>query len=222
MMKLFPNVLFAALLLVTTITNAQPFASEIAGFKKQDSIVPNPYPGRHPVVFTGSSSFRMWKDVTADFPGYPIINRGFGGSTFPDVIRYANEVIFKYAPKQVVIYCGDNDLASSDSVTAAVVLERFKTLFRMIREYSQIVSVVFVSIKPSPSRVRIQAEVVKANALIKDFLKNKKNTGYVDVYSAMLNADGSIKKELFLKDDLHMNAQGYAIWQRLIAPYLLK
>src|SRR5919202_6508982 len=86
-----------------------PFWDEIQAFKKQDSLHTPP---KHAIVFVGSSSFQKWKDVQDYFPGYKIINRGFGGSSLPDVIRYADDVIIPYQPKQVVIYCGDNDLAS--------------------------------------------------------------------------------------------------------------
>ena len=79
----------------------------------------------------------MWKDVQDYFPGYTIINRGFGGSTLLDQIRYANDIIFPYEPKQIVIYCGENDLASSDTVTAAMVFERFKQLYEMIRKKTE-------------------------------------------------------------------------------------
>ncbi len=103
----------------------------------------------------GSSSFRMWKNVQQDFPGYTIINRGFGGSSLPDVINYADEIIFPYEPKQIVIYCGENDLAASDTVTAQMVVDRFKALFFLIRDRMPDVPVVFVSIKPSPSREKL-------------------------------------------------------------------
>ncbi len=104
------------------------------------------------------------------FPGYTIINRGFGGSTFPDVIFYAPEIIFPYHPKQVVIYCGDNDLASSDAVTADTVFERFKTLFELIRTNLPGENILFVSIKPSPSRIRLKEKMEKANLLIQTYL----------------------------------------------------
>jgi lysophospholipase L1-like esterase len=38
----------------------------------------------------------------------------------------------------------------------------------------------------------------------------------------MLLSDGSVNPALFIKDNLHMNAKGYAIWQKIIEPVLLK
>jgi len=198
---------------------AAPFQDEINQFKQQDK---QHVPPKNAILFVGSSSFRMWSDVQDYFPGYTIINRGFGGSTLPDVIHYAPDIIYPYHPKQVVIYCGDNDLAASDTVTANTVFERFKTLFTMIRQNQPDVSVVFVSIKPSPSREQLMPKMKEANALIQQFLKTKQHTAYVDVFTPMLDATDKPRKELFKEDMLHMKPAGYAIWQKALQPYLIK
>jgi len=215
--------LFFLLLIAQTAIGAYaqhpPFWDEIQSFKKADSLNPPP---THPIVFTGSSSFRKWTGVRQAFPRYPIINRGFGGSTLPDVIRYADEVIFKYDPRQVVIYCGDNDLASSDTVTAQVVFSRFKTLYSMIRAKLPKTDILFVSIKPSPSRQQLMPEMENANKLISAFISKQKHAAFADVYHAMLTHDGHIIDGIWEGDKLHMNAKGYDLWQKIIAPYLDK
>lgn len=217
---IFKSQLFALLfLLAAFISNAQPFADEIKAFKKQDSLQ---LPPKNPILFVGSSSFRLWKNVQNDFPGYTIINRGFGGSSLPDLIRYEKDIIFPYDPKQIVIYCGENDLAFSDTVSAKLVFERFKTLFYDIRNKWRKVPVAFVSIKPSPSRWRMKSKVEESNTLIKQFLKKKKKTSFIDVYHKMLGPDGTPLPDIFIEDKLHMNAKGYAIWKKEIEPYLLK
>jgi lysophospholipase L1-like esterase len=38
----------------------------------------------------------------------------------------------------------------------------------------------------------------------------------------MFNKNGTIKKDIFLDDNLHMNPKGYYIWQKLIQPHLVK
>ena len=202
-------------------SNAQlaPFHADIQHFKTLDSIQ---FPPKNAILFIGSSSFTKWTDVQNYFPGYTIINRGFGGSSLPDLIRYAEDIIFPYEPRQVVIYCGDNDLAASDTVSAQTVFNRFQQLFAMIREKLPATSVAFVSIKPSPSRQRLMPKMREANLLIKKYLKQKKNTAFIDVYHKMLNKDGTPLKDIFLEDELHMNAKGYVIWQKVIQPYLLK
>jgi lysophospholipase L1-like esterase len=198
---------------------AQPFADEIEQFRKQDSIHPPP---ANAILFVGSSSFRKWTDVAHYFPEDSIINRGFGGSTLPDVIRYTPDIIIPYHPRQVLIYCGDNDLASSDLVTADTVFARFVTLFELIRAGLPGVPIAYVSIKPSPSRARLREKMEQANLLIQTYLSIQQHTAFIDVYHQMLNPDGTVMTELFIEDNLHMNAKGYAIWQKTITPYLLK
>ncbi len=212
------------LLLVTAlvVSNAQeqPFSREIQQLRKEDSL--RGYPMGKAILFIGSSSFTLWKDVNDAFPGYGIVNHAFGGSTLLDVIHYVKEIVPVSHTRQIVIYCGENDLASSDTVTGAIVAERFKLLFYLLRRRIKDVPIVYVSMKPSPSRQLLQPEMIKGNALIRDFLKKKKNTAFVDVYKQMIDDEGRPLDELFGDDKLHMNKNGYAIWQRTIAPYLKK
>jgi lysophospholipase L1-like esterase len=195
------------------------FYNDIQAFKKKDAVQ---MPAKQSILFVGSSSFTKWTDVQEYFPGYPILNRGFGGSALPDVIRYADDIIFPYQPKQVVIYCGENDLASSDTVSAEMVVQRVKTLFGMIRAKLGDVPVLFISLKPSPSRARLFPKMIAVNTAIKTFLLKNKKTAFADVYTKMLDKDGKPMSDIFLGDNLHMNAKGYAIWQKVIAPLLVK
>lgn len=195
------------------------FWDDIQSFKKTDSVS---FPPENAILFIGSSSFTMWKDVQKDFPAYTIINRGFGGSSLTDVIRYASDIILPYDPKQIVIYCGENDLAGSDKVTSKMVFDRFKQLFGLIRNSYPNAKLTYVSMKPSPSRLHLMPKMTEANLLIKKFLKKQEKTSFVDVYQKMLNEAGAPMKDIFLEDNLHMNAKGYAIWQKLIEPHLLK
>ena len=225
MTKALPYILLLVLCLITdvcvtiAIAQAPPFYNEVQAFKKQDSIH---FPPKNTILFVGSSSFTKWKDVQNYFPSQIIINRGFGGSTLLDVIRYAPQVIYPYHAKQVVIYCGENDLASSDTVTAQMVLQRFKQLFNGIRKNNPAVSIAFVSIKPSPGRQQLWPKMIAANQRIKNFLNKKSKTAFIDVYHKMFNKDGTVMQDIFTEDNLHMNAKGYAIWQKIIKPYLKK
>ncbi|NII24311.1 G-D-S-L family lipolytic protein [Pseudoflavitalea sp. X16] len=194
------------------------FWNEITAFKKQDSLQPPP---KNAILFVGSSSFRLWPDVQSWFPGYTIINRGFGGSTLPDVIHYADDIIFPYQPKEIVIYCGENDIASSDTITAKTVFTRFEKLFTLIRRKMPKVPVVYVAMKPSPSRTKFHQKLVQANRLIKNYLARQRKSAYVDVFKLMME-NGKPNESLYVNDKLHMNAKGYTIWQKAIQPYLIK
>lgn len=217
--KYFFGLLF--ILIAFTEAHAQHprFYSNIQKFKSQDSVN---FPPKHAILFIGSSSFTKWTDVQEYFPGFTIINRGFGGSSLPDLIRYADDIIFPYAPRQIVIYCGENDFAASDTVSVQLVFNRFKQLFQLIRQRLPDTEVAFISMKPSPSRKKDRQKQAACNSLIKNYLKKQKNTSYIDVYHKMLNKDKTPIKEIFTKDSLHMNANGYKIWQKIMEPYLIK
>ena len=195
----------------------QPFIKEIKAFKQQDSIA---MPPQNAILFAGSSSFRLWKNIEADFLGHTIINRGFGGSSLPDVIRYTEDIIFPYSPKHIVIYCGENDFAADPKLPSDSVVRRFRILFSLIRSRFITTHISYVSMKPSPSRWKMKDQMIAANDGIKKFLKSQRRTSYVDVWTPMLAENGEPMKDLFLSDSLHMNTKGYAIWQKAIEPVL--
>jgi lysophospholipase L1-like esterase len=215
--------IIATLLMVLTgfCATAQtnlPYYKEIQAFKQQDSIQSPP---KSAILFIGSSSFRGWRNMQESFPKHTIINRGFGGSSIPDVLRYADDIIFPYQPKQIVIYCGENDLSGDSTANGATVFNRFKQLFTRIRKAMPGVPLVYVSMKPSPSRWHLRKKMQVGNQLIQRFLQRQRHTAFVDVWPAMLGADGLPRKELFLNDQLHMKPEGYDVWQQLIEPKLI-
>ena len=212
-----PILLFVSILCCTS-TFAQPFINEIKAFRKADSIKA---PAKDAILLIGSSSFTKWKDVQEYFPEHTMLNRGFGGSSLTDVIYYANDVVLKYQPKQILIYCGENDIAGSSTVNADTVFERFKILYGIIRSKFKKVPIAFISMKPSPSREKYLVTMQKANEQIKSFIEKQKRAAYIDVYHSMYDADGKILNHIFLSDKLHMNAAGYKIWQGIIGPYLV-
>ena len=196
-----------------------PFHLQIKSFLKQDSLK---FPPKSAILLVGSSSFTNWKDVQDYFPGYKIINRGFGGSSLTDVIRYAPDIIFPYKPSQILIYCGENDFPSGPSTTADTIFNRFTHLHRMIRTALPKTEIIYISMKPSVSRLKYLPEMRRANEMIRVFQQKQKRSGFIDVYSKMILADGSPMPDIFLNDQLHMNKNGYMIWQKAIYPYLNK
>ncbi len=197
---------------------SQPFINEIKAFRRADSIA---MPPQNAILLIGSSSFTNWKDVAKYFPEHTIINRGFGGSSLPHMTMYAEDIIFKYNPKQIIIYCGENDLTGGPSITADTIFHRLKKLHQLIRSRYKKVPIAYISMKPSPSREKYLETMQKGNELIKSFMEKQKKSSYIDVYHSMLDANGNILTHIFLSDKLHMNAEGYKIWQGIIAPYLV-
>jgi lysophospholipase L1-like esterase len=199
--------------------SGQAYIEEINAFKKLDSMH---FPEKSSILFIGSSSITNWKNTGDYFPGYPILNRGFGGSTLVDVSHYVNDIVLPYNPKQVVIYCGENDAAGDSMVDSNSLVKRFIHLFSKIRKALPNAKISYISMKPSPSRAHLMPLFIKSNNMISTFLAHEPNTSYIDVFHAMLQEDGRPIETLFLEDRLHMNPKGYAIWKDLILPHLVK
>jgi hypothetical protein len=182
-----------------------PFEPEIRAFEAADRSMP-PAPGG--VVFVGSSSIRNWTTVAADFPGVPVLNRGFGGSTLADVVPYR--------PHLVVLYAGDNDLAQGRAPEQ--VLADYRAFVARLRSALPTARLAFVSIKPSPSRRAFIDLAREANRLIRIEIARDTLSTFVDVFTPMLDAAGQPRPELFVADSLHMNREGYLLWHSLLQP----
>ena len=189
------------------------FEAEIHAFEAADSAKPPPSGG---VVFIGSSSIRNWTDVAADFPGVAALNRGFGGATLADVVYYEDRILLPYRPHLVVLYAGDNDLAEGRSPEQVVA--DYRTFAARLRSSLPAARLVFVSIKPSPSRRTFIPRVRETNQRIREIIARDTLQTYVDVFTPMLDSTGQPRPELFIADSLHMTRAGYLLWRARLAP----
>jgi len=220
--RLYCSIGAAVLFCLPTPSSAQitaavssPFEAEIAAFEKRDR-EKLPEPGG--VLFIGSSSFRMWTDLEISFPKVHTINRGFGGSAIPDSTQVIDRIVTPYKPRMVVMYAGDNDIAAGHS--ADRVAADFFEFASKVRERLPEVKIAFVSIKPSPSRWKLIGTIKAANAKIKSGMRRQKRMVYINVFDAMLNDEGLPRPELYREDGLHPTAECYALWQKIIAPFV--
>ncbi len=206
--------LATALALASAAPPADRWEPAIRQFEAQDRLQ-LPAPGG--VVFVGSSSIRLW-DLAKSFPGRHAINRGFGGSQLADAVRYAERIVIPYAPRVVVLYAGDNDLAAGKSPQQ--VFDDFKQFVAKVHRALPKARIVYVGVKPSPSRWSLIDQVRATNALIREFVAKDARLGFVDVEKPMLGPDGKPRSELFRPDRLHLNDEGYRLWATLVAPHL--
>jgi lysophospholipase L1-like esterase len=202
---------FASFLQAAPPRDPSKWAHEIEAFAESDRSDP---PASGAILFVGSSSIRLWKDLSADFPGRNIIQRGFGGAHLSDLIYYADRIILPYKPSQIVIYAGDNDIAKG--MNPKEVFADFKTLVGKIQKALPDVKIHFLAIKPSPSRWHLSPQAAEANGLIRRYCAMRPKVSYIDVWTATLNEDGMPNAALFEKDSLHINRKGYEIWAKYI------
>lgn len=187
----------------------------IRWFEQEDRAKP-PAPGV--ALFTGSSSIALWKDIASSFPGHRVLNRGFGGSNFEDLLHYTDRVIFPYNPSVIFVYEGDNDIMQGDGTEQ--VLSNARKLREMIRSRLGDTPVVFISPKPSVARWHLRRTYESVNDALRKFAESEPNTEFADVWTPAIGKDGKVMEDIFLEDNLHLNSKGYRIWQKVLSAYL--
>lgn len=194
----------------------QTWQKDVDALVRDDSVRPAP---QHGVVFVGSSSIRFWAPTLArDFPGVPVIDRGFGGSVIADTTYYADRIVIPYHPRVIVMYAGDNDIAEGD--TPRQVLAGFQAFVARVRRSLPDVAIVYISIKPSLARWALWPRMREANHLIAAWSRKRGRVTFVDVSERMLDAGGKPRASLFRKDGLHLAPAGYAVWVAALKPVL--
>jgi lysophospholipase L1-like esterase len=171
-----------------------------------------------PIIFYGSSSIRRWKTLGQDFVGYPVVNCGFGGSRLSDCVRYVSRLVLRLKPAAVVLYAGDNDLAQGALPDQA--FASFRDLYRALRSYSEQMPIAYISVKPSPARIRYIDNILRFNQMVQAFLQNQPATKYIDIYTAMLGPDQKPNPALFAQDQIHLSGLGYQILRRDVSIFL--
>ena len=211
---------FLTFLSISTTLQAQDplrFSEELEKFKGDESSVNK----KDLILFTGSSSIRLWVDFDSYFPNHNVLNRGFGGSETSDLIHFANELILKYEPSQIFIYEGDNDINSGEK--PAHIIKEMKQLLSMIREVSALaeVPIVLISAKPSVARIHLKKKYLAFNRKLEKLAGKQPNCTYADVWSIVFDSEGELREDIFIEDNLHMNKKGYDLWIKVIAPLLI-
>ncbi len=166
------------------------------------------------VLFTGSSSIRLWTGLAADFPGIALVNTGFGGSHMSDLLFYADVLILQYKPVKIIIYEGDNDIESGKETTE--ILADATRLVKLIRLTLPEAPVYFISAKPSLARWHLKEKYIKYNRQLSDFATATPLVHFIDVWSIMLDDSGNPQPGIFLEDGLHLNLKGYDIWKEVV------
>jgi lysophospholipase L1-like esterase len=191
------------------------WGESIAKYERQDSIS-MPEPGG--ILLLGSSSFTIWKDVGDNFPGKNIVNRGFGGSQMSDVLYFKERLILPYQPVQLILYEGENDIANGkmpDTIFSELV-----QLVNWTKTHFPEIKISILSMKPSPRRWEFRETMLEMNKKLNKYAEETENIDFINIWDPLLGSNGKPVKDNYLEDLLHLNANGYKIWQKAISPFL--
>lgn len=190
------------------------FQKEVSDLVSADTAVNS----KRLILFTGSSSIRLWHNLAESFSGKNVVNRGFGGSEMSDLLYYTPQLILKHKPNIVFIYEGDNDIAAGRSTEQ--ILTNADSLIKIIRAALPKTKIIFISPKPSGARWHLKAQYENFNSKLAQFTKSRKRVYFADVWLPMLDATGNLLPGLFLEDNLHMTEKGYSIWTNVLNRFL--
>jgi lysophospholipase L1-like esterase len=192
----------------------------LARYAAANAQLPPPAAGENRVVFMGDSITDGWtRRFPTSFPGKPYVDRGISGQTTPQMlIRFRPDVI-ALKPKVVVILAGTNDFSAN---TGPMTIEATEGNLTSMAELAKVngIKVVMCSIMPVTDFYRPQTgqrspeKIITVNAWMKDYAA-KNGHVYLDYYSAMLDEQKMLKKEI-TADGLHPNNAGYELMEPMV------
>ncbi len=211
------KLLCAVVLFSTFVFSQDPsrFTDEVADIQKKYDTLWDA--SKETIVFTGSSSVRIWHDLQDRFPDHQIVNSGFGGSQASDLFSYCKELILEYRPKKVFIYEGDNDI--SEGKNTKEIMHDISAIIDKIRAQDATTEIVLIAAKPSIARWNLKKDYKRLNRKFRKLSRRDVQMNFVDVWKPMLN-NKKVKEDLFIEDGLHMNTKGYDIWYNALRPYV--
>lgn len=212
--------LFVFFILILCIINTN--AQDPTRFKQHVNLLLNAEynlnPNKKLVVFTGSSSIVRWKSVQTDFQNFNVINNGFGGSQFSDLIYFYNELILKHSPDILFIYEGDNDIAKGKKPSQ--VFKQAKGLIAQIKNDLPQTKIILISPKPCIANWEKKDNYIILNKKLEMFCRKTDNLEFADVWKVMVDENGIVFRDIFVEDGDHMNKKGYDLWVEVIGKFL--
>jgi lysophospholipase L1-like esterase len=196
------------------LPSVKSFETEIAKF---DSLTnAEDYPS-DAILFTGSSSIRLWKTIREDMLPYPVIQRGFGGAKIEDMAYYLHRIVYPLNFRAIVFFAGTNNLTGSGKeMPEDSIVYWINNINHQVRRKYPVAPIFWIAITPVNSRIKVMDKVFAMNKQVKSICEENKNMYFIDTEKVFLGADGNPRSELFINDQLHLNREGYVLWSTII------
>lgn len=166
------------------------------------------------IVFLGDSitDGGCWEEL---FPGVPLKNRGINADTSTGALKRMDDILVNQ-PKAIFILIGTNDLPFFQYRHDDDILNTYSEILSRCKTESPSTKVYVQSILPRHKRFakRIQGLNKRLQELAQQF-----DDTYIDLYTTFAGEYGELKKEL-TNDNLHLMAEGYVRWVKILQPYI--
>lgn len=192
---------------------AKSWEKEIQALEQRDQTEKDP---ENTILFIGSSSIRLWKNIKQDMSPYPVIQRGYGGAKFTDLIFYTKRLVYPHDFRALAVFVANDITGSNDDRTPTEVVQLFDNVVKTVRKKYTTKPIFLIAITPNSLRWKVWDKATEANNLLKTYCEKHKNLYFIETQSGYLGADGKPNDSLFIQDHLHLNQSGYDIWANLI------
>ncbi len=194
------------------------YEKDVQALLDLDRTTPPPQNG---ILFTGSSIFRQWEQLTTQMAPLPVFNRAFGGSRSWEMLYYMDKVVLPYKPSFIVYYCGSNDVNAKQD--AAGIAARIESFFERVHTALPKTQIFFATIQKAPDKRAQWAVVDSANAIVGRYASAHSTFVYtIDFNAVLLDANGALRSNLFKPDSLHFYPPVYEEFTGVIKPVLTK
>jgi hypothetical protein len=178
--------------------------------------------GDDAILCLGSSSFRLWDSISEDMAPHKIVRRAYGGAKYCDLAIHAPQLIDGLRFRAAMIFVGNDITGNAKDKTPEEVARLSKIVIDTVRKHRPNAPVFLIAVTPSPSRFQHWPKIILANQALEKLASNDTKTFFVSTQSKYLNAQGEPRAELFVKDMLHQNKDGYAVWASILKDTLGK
>ncbi len=192
-----------------------PWTAEFEAFQAADE---RQRPAEGGILFTGSSSIRLWHSLARDLPRHAVINRGFGGSRVIDSVEHVELLVLQYRPRVVVLYAGGNDLAHG--MTAEAIANDVDAFFQRVHSALPNAQVGLIQHALQPARRPLWPAVRELTRLERILVAQDARRHFISVGAPLENPNGEPDEDCFVSDKIHLSRKGYAAWTLAVNAWL--
>ena len=162
-------------------------APEIRQFEFLDKTVQYPDDA---ILFIGSSSIRLWSTLEQDMNPFSVIQRGYGGAHFRDIIFYTDRILANHNPEMIVCFVANDIKGVPEDENPKKVLRLIKYFIKQVREQYPTTPLAFIEITPTSSRWKQWNDIEEVNRLVKELCERKEGLYFVSTAESFLGDDG--------------------------------